>query len=92
MSLRMINFLASFLLLQWAATLVVSGPTPTPDSPHTVFLSKRQEDVKLRFVKDSGVCETTPGVGQMSGYIDIGTNMSMASSKSFGVRINFNFE
>lgn len=45
-------------------------------SVHTVFESKRQADMKLRFVRDSGVCETTPGVGQISGYIDIGPNMS----------------
>ncbi|KAF9452095.1 alpha/beta-hydrolase [Macrolepiota fuliginosa MF-IS2] len=34
-------------------------------------------DVNLRFVSDSGVCETTPGVHQMSGYITVGPNMSM---------------
>ncbi|EIM84650.1 alpha/beta-hydrolase [Stereum hirsutum FP-91666 SS1] len=28
-------------------------------------------------VKNSGVCETTPGVGQISGYVDVGVNMSM---------------
>ncbi|THH14802.1 hypothetical protein EW146_g5581 [Bondarzewia mesenterica] len=37
-------------------------------------------DVNLRIVKNSGVCETTPGVGQISGYIDVGTNMSMVRS------------
>ncbi|TRM57134.1 Alpha/Beta hydrolase protein [Schizophyllum amplum] len=41
------------------------------------FQSSIVEDVGIRYVRDSGVCETTPGVGQMSGYIDIGTNMSM---------------
>ncbi|KAL0064076.1 hypothetical protein AAF712_008935 [Marasmius tenuissimus] len=40
------------------------------------FQSELLPDVGLRFVKNSGVCETTPGVEQMSGYIDIGTNMS----------------
>ncbi|KIJ64801.1 hypothetical protein HYDPIDRAFT_28162, partial [Hydnomerulius pinastri MD-312] len=34
-------------------------------------------DTNLRYVKNSGVCETTPGVNQYSGYIDVGTNMSM---------------
>ena len=33
----------------------------------------------MRFVKNSGVCETTPGVQQISGYLNIGTNMSMVS-------------
>jgi hypothetical protein len=30
---------------------------------------------KLAFVTNSGVCETTPGVNQYSGYISVGTNM-----------------
>jgi hypothetical protein len=31
----------------------------------------------LRYVKDSGVCETTPGVAQASGYADLTSKMSM---------------
>jgi hypothetical protein len=31
----------------------------------------------IRYVKNSGTCETTPNVTQISGYIDIETNMSM---------------
>ncbi|KAF8868635.1 Alpha/Beta hydrolase protein, partial [Infundibulicybe gibba] len=50
----------------------------TPFAPvHKRFASTLLDDVNLRFVSDSGVCETTPGVHQMSGYIDVGTNMSM---------------
>ncbi|KAJ7766323.1 alpha/beta-hydrolase [Mycena maculata] len=41
------------------------------------FSSRIQQDVNLRFINNSGICETMPGVHQMSGYIDIGTNMSM---------------
>ncbi|TBU21286.1 alpha/beta-hydrolase [Dichomitus squalens] len=41
------------------------------------FQSQVLNDTKLRFVKNSGVCETTPGVKQLSGYIDVGTNLSM---------------
>lgn len=41
------------------------------------FQSQAQPDVGLRFIRNSGVCETTPGVDQLSGYIDFGTNMSM---------------
>ena len=52
---------------------------PSILQPYNVFTSQIQEDVKLRFIKNSGVCETAPGVLQMSGYIDIGTNMSMVS-------------
>lgn len=32
---------------------------------------------KLEFVKNSGVCETTPGVNQYSGYLSVGSNMNM---------------
>ncbi|TFK89212.1 alpha/beta-hydrolase [Polyporus arcularius HHB13444] len=46
-------------------------------SPHVEFKSNILNDTALRFVRNSGVCETTPGVNQLSGYIDIGTNMSM---------------
>ncbi|KAF9043005.1 alpha/beta-hydrolase [Panaeolus papilionaceus] len=42
-----------------------------------IFNSTLNPDLGLSFVKDSGVCETTPGVGQMSGYIQVGKNMSM---------------
>ena len=32
---------------------------------------------KMEFVTNSGVCETTPGVNQYSGYLSVGTNMNM---------------
>lgn len=31
----------------------------------------------IRYVKNSEICETTPNVAQISGYIDVGMNMSM---------------
>ncbi|KAJ6572050.1 alpha/beta-hydrolase [Mycena capillaripes] len=31
----------------------------------------------LTYVKNSGICETTPGVGQISGYINLAKNASM---------------
>ncbi|KAG1908428.1 alpha/beta-hydrolase [Suillus fuscotomentosus] len=31
----------------------------------------------IRYVKNSEICETTPNVTQISGYVDVGTNMSM---------------
>ncbi|KAG5220603.1 alpha/beta-hydrolase [Salix suchowensis] len=48
---------------------------------------RQQQDVQLRFIKDSGVCETTPGVGQMSGYIDVGKNMSMRTDHAMSTQI-----
>jgi carboxypeptidase D len=32
---------------------------------------------KLSFVNNSGICETTPGVNQYSGYLTVGENMNM---------------
>ncbi|KAH7910406.1 Alpha/Beta hydrolase protein [Hygrophoropsis aurantiaca] len=47
------------------------------DTPHIEIRSKIRNETGLRYVKNSGICETTPGVEQISGYIDVGTNMSM---------------
>ncbi|KAJ7839848.1 hypothetical protein B0H14DRAFT_3140636 [Mycena olivaceomarginata] len=51
-------------------------------SPSDIVLSYSprpgmSDDVSLRFVNNSGICETAPGVHQMSGYVDIGTNMAI---------------
>ncbi|KAJ7253703.1 alpha/beta-hydrolase [Mycena haematopus] len=43
---------------------------------HT-FNSAAVTDSGLTYVKNSGICETTPGVGQISGYINIAQNASM---------------
>lgn len=32
---------------------------------------------RMEFVKNSGICETTPGVNQYSGYLSVGNNMNM---------------
>lgn len=32
---------------------------------------------KIEFVKNSVICETTPGVNQYSGYLSVGTGMDM---------------
>ncbi|KAJ7731111.1 alpha/beta-hydrolase [Mycena maculata] len=45
-------------------------------SRHT-FKSAAVQDSGLTYVKNSGICETTPGVDQISGYIDIASNASM---------------
>ena len=36
---------------------------------------------KMEFVTNSGICETTPGVKQYSGYLSVGTNMNMYVSR-----------
>lgn len=43
---------------------------------YTVF-EHADTGAKLSFVTNSGVCETTPGVNQYSGYFSVGTNMNM---------------
>ncbi|KAL5085367.1 hypothetical protein Trisim1_010592 [Trichoderma cf. simile WF8] len=43
---------------------------------HTVF-EHQATGAKIDYVTNSGVCETTPGVNQYSGYLSVGTNMSM---------------
>jgi hypothetical protein len=41
------------------------------------FTSTLQAGVRLRYVNNSGICEQTPGVHTMSGYVDVGVGMSM---------------
>ena len=87
-------FLALLALVSF--TTVVSSPVEPGASaqvardqdvwePSSYFhlVSELQSDVNISFVQNSGVCETTPGVQQMSGYIDIGTNMSIVCSLLF---------
>ncbi|RDB17178.1 Carboxypeptidase S1 [Hypsizygus marmoreus] len=68
---------ALYLLLGSLVFLSISSSPIEMKSVHTTFRSSIQENLSLRFVADSGVCETTPGVHQLSGYVDVGTNMSM---------------
>lgn len=73
--IRVLGALAALVALAQAFPVVDVEQTPT----FTRFTSTDNPELSLRFVSDSGVCETTPGVHQMSGYIDVGTNMSMVS-------------
>jgi hypothetical protein len=49
------------------------------DMNYTIF-EHAATSATLSFVTNSGVCETTPGVDQYSGYISVGTNMVSNSS------------
>ncbi|KAI9070300.1 alpha/beta-hydrolase [Trametes sanguinea] len=81
------RLIASALVLLVAATAstatvlatVVPREAEALQSSRGEFTSNllKDSDVKLQFVRNSGVCETTPGVGQLSGYVNVGTNMSM---------------
>lgn len=52
-----------------------------PDNEHSGSNSSTQLRSQVigsfRFLENSGVCETTPGVKTYSGYIEIGKNQSM---------------
>ena len=45
----------------------------------TIVTSFRHEATgsRMDFVNNSGICETTPGVNQYSGYLSVGDNMNM---------------
>ncbi|KAL5528105.1 hypothetical protein ACEPAF_7241 [Sanghuangporus sanghuang] len=84
-----LNVLASLALLASAGQIPtvdgVIGGVPTSTSSQGP--SRIVEDVaqvsgtpvagKMRFITNSGVCETTPGVFQASGYADLTTTQSM---------------
>ncbi|KAI4249555.1 MAG: hypothetical protein LQ352_005587 [Teloschistes flavicans] len=66
-------------------SLVASSPIASHDkrsfverdgTNFTVF-EHAATGAKLEFVKNSGICETTPGVNQYSGYLSVGSNMNM---------------
>ena len=62
-----------------AVECVIATPLSETATIHTRFTSTKNPKVSIRFVTNSGVCETTPGVQQISGYVDFGKNMSMVS-------------
>lgn len=70
--------------------IALASPLPSGDSElkdkrsfverdgtnYTVF-EHAATGAKLEFVTNSGICETTPGVNQYSGYLTVGANMNM---------------
>jgi carboxypeptidase C (cathepsin A) len=77
------KFLSSLCLL--AAPLLAVAVTvpkkPSYDAFHANPNVKKFESsvtaATLTYVQNSGICETTPGVQQVSGYITVGSNMNM---------------
>jgi carboxypeptidase D len=78
---------------KWLLPLLVAGAGAVPASTvnaagdtvssvvkngvkYTVF-EHRSTGAKVEYVKNSGICETTPGVNQYSGYLSVGENMNM---------------
>jgi hypothetical protein len=74
-----------FFLVFFAVEWVNATPLSDTATIRTRFTSKNNPNVSIRFVTNSGVCETTPGVHQISGYLDVGKNMSMVS---FSFKVN----
>lgn len=80
-SIAMVNIagLPWALLIALSTTLgsVVQASPSSLATPYIEFRSELIQDGGLRYVQNSGVCETTPGVTQLSGYIDVGKNQSL---------------
>lgn len=88
--MRWAQGIASVLFAAVAQTVVAAPAAATTSSS---YLNKRyieerdgvsynvfehhETGSKMSFIKNSGVCETTPGVNQYSGYLEVGRNMSM---------------
>ncbi|CAM1510219.1 Fc.00g005540.m01.CDS01 [Cosmosporella sp. VM-42] len=51
--------------------------TRSPEGIELTVFEHRATGSSLEYVTNSGVCETTPGVNQYSGYLNVGKNMSM---------------
>ncbi|KAG9020623.1 hypothetical protein FRB95_003873 [Tulasnella sp. JGI-2019a] len=56
-------------------SLFLGVPDPDPTGLKRTVVSERF-GATLRIVENSGICETTPGVQTISGYIDIGDNQN----------------
>lgn len=75
---------------KWLLTLLAAGVQAAPASTAKDTVSSVVKDgvtytvfehaatgARMEFVKNSGICETTPGVNQYSGYLSVGSNMNM---------------
>ncbi|RSL56919.1 hypothetical protein CEP53_006650 [Fusarium sp. AF-6] len=74
----------STVLLGFVASVnALSGITPdsflfrTKQPSALKVFNHAATDSKLEYVSNSGICETTPGVDQHSGYLSVGKNHSM---------------
>lgn len=71
------------LALLGLASLAVAAPSASTVNKRYVeerngvsynVFKRAGETSSLSYVKNSGICETTPGVDQYSGYLDVGTD------------------
>lgn len=80
------RFLSSLLVSAVAfAGFGSAAPTVTHDKRSVVeragvvynVFEHAATGARIEFVNNSGICETTPGVKQYSGYLSVGDNMNM---------------
>ena len=80
--------LAKLAVLLAGAVATIAAPTAShPDLTHDAYttddgvahtvVTDKSTNAKLDYVTNSGVCETTPGVNQYSGYLDVGNGNQM---------------
>ena len=76
-----------FLALPLAlATSAYAAPASGPKDKFSIFerdgaavnvFEHADTGARIEFVNNSGICETTPGVNQYSGYLSVGENQNM---------------
>lgn len=64
--------------LSFATTLAAKSVVLERSEHH--FVSASKAATNLTYVKNSGICETTPGVEQISGYVEVASGANMVSS------------
>jgi carboxypeptidase C (cathepsin A) len=80
----MMKILASTIITAALGTLAFASPvtrdkrsTVVEDGVKYTLFEHAATSASIKFVTNSGICETTPGVNQYSGYLSVGTNMNM---------------
>lgn len=77
------RLLSGFVL----ASAILASPLPGSGKDKRSFVERDGQNftvfehaatgAKMEFVTNSGICETTKGVNQYSGYLSVGTNENM---------------
>lgn len=75
-------FRISSILTLASATFAIASPVlvdrrsfQVEDGVNYTVFEHAATGATISYVTNSGVCETTPGVNQYSGYLSVGTNM-----------------
>lgn len=72
-----LSFNKLLLLASVASTTSASPSFVQRDGVDYTVYNHAATGSKLEIIKNSAICETTPGVNQYSGYFSVGQNMSM---------------